>query len=387
MLPRLRKYTKKNRKLAQEKNLFTPLGFIALLRDVDYCESCRKTFPQGDSALNINDTFHATNDFIELVAYVAQMVPSFKNARDLLFKISGIDISVSQIQKIALYAGEKVHEKQMEAAEKAYDKPEIAAPFVMEKDKEDCILYIMTDGSQVNTRVKDKDGSTWKEMKLGMVFTDKDLRTVNDHVYIDNKEYTAYFGSVSEFKKLLFETAARAGYGKIKRVVIIGDGAKWIWNMCEELFPDAVCILDLFHMKENIYDYAKALFPNNEKKYTKWAKTVAYYIESDQVKKALKKINENPLPETAGKNVVNLTGYIMNNIDRINYLDYKNQGYYVGSGMIESGNKVVVQKRLKQTGMRWSREGGQRMVALRAKYESNKWEDVRNLIIDEKQAA
>jgi hypothetical protein len=317
-----------------------------------------------------------------MIAFVAQMIPSFKNARDLLKKIINIDISVSQIQKIASYAGEKVHEKQMEAANNAYDKPEMAAPHILEKDKEDCILYIMTDGSQVNTRVKDTDGSTWKEMKLGMVFTDKDLRTVNKHVYIDKKEYTAYFGSVSEFKKLLLDTAIRAGYGKINRVVLIGDGAKWIWNMCEELFPDAVCILDLFHTKENIYDYARALFPNDEKKYTRWAKTVAYYIETDQVKKALKKINETQLPKTASKNVVNLAGYIMNNIDRINYLEYKNKGYYVGSGMIESGNKVVVQKRLKQAGMRWSRNGGQSMVALRAKYESDQWDDVRALLYD-----
>ena len=360
---------------------------MRLLRDADYCDVCRKTFPQGDTALNINDTFRATNDFIEIVSFVAQMVPSFSNAKDLLSKTLSIDISVSQIQKIAEYTGRKVHEKQMKAANNAYDKPEIAAPQAREIDKKDCVLYIMADGSAVNTRVQGEDGSTWKEMKLGMVFTSKDIRKRNKHVYIDRKEYTAYFGSVGEFKKLLFETAARAGYGEIKRVVVIGDGAKWIWNMCEELFPDAVCILDLFHMKENIYEYARALFPYNEKEYTKWAKTVSYYIETDQVKKALNKINKHPLPETAKKNVINLAGYITNNASRINYLEYKNQGYYVGSGMIESGNKVVVQKRLKQAGMRWSKDGAQYVVALRAKYESNRWNDVRNLILEDRMAA
>lgn len=149
---------------------------------------------------------------------------------------------------------------------------------------------IHNDGSAVNTRIQDEDGSTWKEMKLGMVFTDKDIRKRNKHVYIEKKEYAAYFGTVGWFKKLIFEVAARAGYGNIKQVVIIGDGAKWIWNMCEELFPDAVCILDLFHMKENIFEYARALYPNQEKNYTRWAKTVSYYIETGQVKKALKKI-------------------------------------------------------------------------------------------------
>lgn len=378
---------KKNQKIGQEKRIFTSCGIMTLKRNADYCRHCRTTFPQGDMDLNISETFRATEDFIEKVAYIAQMVPSFGNAQDLLSKICGIDTSISQIQKIAEYAGRKVHENQMKFAENAYARPEVAAPQALEKDIVDCILYIMMDGSAVNTRIQDKDGSTWKEMKLGMVFTDKDIRKRNKHVYIDKKEYVAYMGSVDGFKKLVFEAAARAGYGRIKQVVVIGDGAKWIWNMCEELFPDAVCILDLFHMKENIFDYAKVLFPNNEKKYTKWAETVSYYIETDQVEKALKKVEGSPLPETAGKNTVNLAGYITNNISRINYLEYKKQGYYAGSGMIESGNKVVVQKRLKQAGMRWSKEGAQYMVALRAKYESNRWEDVQSLIIEGRQAA
>jgi hypothetical protein len=59
------------------------------------------------------------------------------------------------------------------------------------------------------------------------------------------------------------------------------------------------------------------------------------------VKKALQKNKQNPLPETANKNVVNLAGYITNHINHIDYLGYKNQSYYVGSGMIESGNKSL----------------------------------------------
>ncbi|MDQ2084935.1 transposase [Herbivorax sp. ANBcel31] len=65
------------------------------------------------------------------------------------------------------------------------------------------------------------------------------------------------------FKKFLFAAADRAGYGKIKETVIIGDGAQWIWNMVNEVFPDAVEILDYFHLNENINDYAKFLYPDN----------------------------------------------------------------------------------------------------------------------------
>lgn len=213
-------------------------------------------------------------------------------------------------------------------------------------------------------------------MKLGLTFLDKDIiKRKNDSAIITKKEYVTYLGSVNEFKKVLFDSAARAGYGKVKKVIVIGDGAHWIWAMSKELFPDAECILDYYHITENIYDYAREVFDYQEKKYKKWAEAVIYYVKTEQFKKALKKITDNPLPERANK-TVNLEGYIKNNMDKMKYLEYKNKGYYIGSGMIESGNKTVVQKRMKQAGMRWSVDGGQYMAVLRAKHESNRWSDV-----------
>lgn len=82
-------------------------------------------------------------------------------------------------------------------------------------------MYILTDGLQVNTRIEDINGSTWKEMKLGLIFNDKDVIRRGDGSYtIVKKEYGCYFGSIEEFKKLVFAAAARAGYGKIKEIVV-----------------------------------------------------------------------------------------------------------------------------------------------------------------------
>lgn len=316
------------------------------------------------------------------------MIPGFKNAEEVLLKLKGIKVSATQIKILSEEVGKELFEIQMNKANNAYSAPEKAAPSALEKDKKDTILYILMDGSAVNTRVQDEDGSTWKEMKLGLTFLDKDvIKRKNDAAIITKKEYVTYLGSVTEFKKVLFDSAARSGYGKVKKVVIIADGAHWIWNMCKELFPDAEYILDFFHMTENVYDYAKALFYNDEKKYKKWAETVIYYIKTEQIKKALKKISESPLSSEKSEKTVNLEGYINNNLDKINYLQYRNKGYYIGSGMIESGNKIVVQKRMKQAGMRWGIPGAQYMAVLRAKHESNNWNDVEKLIYGDTEAA
>jgi hypothetical protein len=80
------------------------------------------------------------------------------------------------------------------------------------------------------------------------------MRLRNDGVTHDllKKEYVSLLGNAEEFKKYVFECAVRNGYGEYKSTVVISDGATWIRDMCDEIFPGAVQILDFFHLKENI---------------------------------------------------------------------------------------------------------------------------------------
>ncbi|MDR0654893.1 MAG: hypothetical protein LBG22_01135 [Treponema sp.] len=101
---------------------------------------------------------------------------------------------------------------------------------IPDKAEKEGILYVMADGSGVNTRQKDEKGSTWKETKLGMVCTSEDLRTRKDEITqdIQKKEYVSYIGPAEEFKKYLFECAVRNGQGRYEQTVIVSDGAAWI---------------------------------------------------------------------------------------------------------------------------------------------------------------
>jgi hypothetical protein len=135
------------------------------------------------------------------------------------------------------------------------------------------IVYIMLDGAAIHTRKKDENGSSWRENKLGLVFRSADLRTRKDGVThaILRKEYVPYIGSVDRFKEPLFECAVRNGYGRYEQTIIVSDGAAWIRNMGEEVFPDALQILDLYHLAENSYSFGKYLFQGDEKRCTLWA--------------------------------------------------------------------------------------------------------------------
>lgn len=312
------------------------------------------------------------------IAYYAQNQASFE-AANLFRKEFKIEICAKEIEKIAWYIGKKVFEEDTAKAKEFYENMHTSIPVVGNPWGKRRILYIMLDGAAVNTRVEDTNGSTWRENKTVMAFTDKNIRIRGDgSKRIEQKEYAAFIGPVEEFKKYVLKTAINAGYGTIEQVVIIGDGATWIRTMCSELFPDGIQILDFYHLKENIYDYAKYLYPGNVAMYTKWAETLANRIEKGSIKSALKMIPQNKEKLPAG--VVNLSGYIKNNMDKINYKEYKSKGYYIGSGPIESANKKILQRRLKQAGMRWSVKGAQYILTLRTKVESDLWNEVEELI-------
>ncbi len=314
------------------------------------------------------------------IAFAGQMAPSFEAAERSFEYLTGLQISRSLIRQITEETGQKVYKQQMEKAEEAIARPEETVPSLLPHERRAGTLYVMVDGSQVNTRVKDQEGSSWKEMKLGLVYSDKNIitRKGGQSVLMD-KEYVAYWGDVNGFKKLLFEAAVTKGYGIYERVVVIGDGAHWIWKMYEELFPDAVQVLDYYHMCENVYGYAKYLYPSDEQKMKLWAESVISHIEEGEIDNALASIpvtGETKLPP----GVPNLFVYLTNNRNRMYYNEFQQSGLKVGSGAIESGNKKVIQQRMKQSGMRWGVETGQTIASLRAKNASGRWRDVEHLL-------
>ena len=183
------------------------------------------------------------------------------------------------------------------------------------------------------------------------------------------KEYISYIGAAEEFKKHLLACALRNGYGQFKEAVVLSDGATWIRNMIQELFPDAQQILDYFHLCENVHTYAKSLFNMDASKYTPWSSRICDLLKESKYKAVLQELE----PEKPTGCSVNLYGYISNNIRNIDYALYEKKGYFIGSGAIESGNQLILQDRLKRAGMRWNTETAQAMLTLKTKAESDIW--------------
>jgi hypothetical protein len=352
-----------------------------LYRDWFFCRSCGKGFSPLDTKLGLDQVGHKmTPEMAAKLAFAGQMAPSFETAQQSLYYLAGLEVSAFLIRQVTEETGAKVYTEQMKDAVQAMAQPEEVAPLRLPHQQKPGTLYIMTDGSQVNTREPGRDGSTWKEMKLGLVYSDDHVLThQGGQSTLINKEYVTKLGGVEDFKPLLFAAAARGGYGTYQQTVVIGDGAHWIWNACDELFPDAIQVLDYYHLCENVYKYGHSLHPFQDTRRTAWAETVIGYIEKGDVDAAIKCIpdlDKNHVPT----GTPNLAGYLQNNRHRLNYNELQQRGIKIGSGAVESGNKKVIQQRMKQSGMRWNVPTGQSVASLRAKNASNQWCDVERIL-------
>ena len=313
------------------------------------------------------------------IAFWGQNQPSFKKASDIIYRIYGFKISYITVMNITKFIGKIVYDYNYNNSLETWNNRTNLELSLLNKKG---TLYIQADGATVNTRIEDENGSTWKENKLGIFFSESDMYKRKDKSNIINhKEYVSYIGNVDTFRILVFAKAVELEYWKYETIVFISDGATWLRNMINELFPEAIQILDKFHLIENIYEYAKYIFNEDMKKVEKFKNKIIDYCYSNEYNLIVKELNKYKnisIPKTT----CNLPVYLENNKDKINYSKYEHNGWFVGSGAIESSNKTVVQLRLKQAGMRWSVDGANYIIALRCMCESDNWDKIEKIVVD-----
>lgn len=162
--------------------------------------------------------------------------------------------------------------------------------------------------------------------------------------------------------------------------IIIADGAHWFWDWASTLYPQASQILDYFHCKEYLCEFAKLVFQDKQER-DKWIKQQEDLLFSNKVSEVIDniKLRIGLNDEAMACEQKNIT-YYQNNQIRMLYGTYKAKGLLIGSGPIGSAHRNVIQKRMKLSGQRWGKSGLQQIANLRVAHKSNEWEKVVNII-------
>ena len=179
---------------------------------------------------------------------------------------------------------------------------------------------------------------------------------------IDSAESKDTDREPSEFAVRAWSAARRFGFAAAERRVVVADGAKWIWNTAEELFPDAVQIVDVWHAKERLWEVGRSLHGQGTERCRRWSEEVCAALDAGRTGDVLEELRRHGDDEAAAK----CAGYVEANRHRMRYPEFRAMGLPVGSGMVESACGTLVGERLKCGGMRWSVAGANDVLALRA---------------------
>jgi hypothetical protein len=234
------------------------------------------------------------------------------------------------------------------------------------------VQQLSVDGAMVP--LVHKEWAEVKSLALGSVGT----RRSKGEVVACTRElsYCSRLTDADHFRDLVAFAAHRRGTARAERVCAVADGALWIQRVWDWCCPQAVRILDFPHAAEHLSAAAQARYGAGSARAQSWLDTQLHELDQGDPDRVLAALRTLPAEEpgvTAAKVCGEELAYLETRRAQLAYADFHAQGYPIGSGIVESANKLVVEARLKGAGMHWARPNVNPMVALRAMYCSSRW--------------
>lgn len=292
----------------------------------------------------------------ELCVYFGQFT-CYASAEQMLTKVLRTSVSDSGIFRITNQIGGQC---------------QVGVPESYLQQADGQVVYAMADGSMVFTR---QDG--WKEVKVGRVFCENHHGPVSkDRSQVHRSLYVAHLGGHEQFEERLAELLDPLSR-RASTMVFISDGALWIRDFVSANYPDAVQILDFYHVKEHLGEWATSALADPQRR-SEWVERMAGLLLESDWQTVLDQVGHGPLGES--EEARKLVGYLESNAYRMDYRRYRENGWLIGSGPIEAAHRTVVQQRLKLSGQRWTIPNAQNVLNLRACNLSGQWDTVVNKI-------
>jgi hypothetical protein len=374
------------------KTFATVLGSLQLCRAWYYCRECGRGLAPRDDELGLTGGSMSPG-LSAMVDRVAAEGP-FAAGSELLAHLAGVSVGAKRVER-ASEANSQVlaHVLAAEVAALAEGDASVVGPTGEAPEK----LYVALDGTGVPTVAADVQGRAAKnadgvartrEAKLAVTFTqtklDDDGHPVRDP---GSSSYLATFEPAESFGRYAELAARRRGSDHAASVVILGDGAEWIWNLAERHFPGATHIVDLYHARQHLHAVNRTVAGAVADLGPGWSDRRVDQLDAGDIDALLAAFAELELTEVERAAVDKQLGYFRTNKTRMAYGTFRQAGLFVGSGVVEAGCKTIIAQRLKQSGMRWTTNGATGIFTLRCEQASGTWDDSRQRLHAHKRAA
>lgn len=382
-------------------------GLVKLVRRYDYCALCKHGHAPAQSKLGLPES--AFTPRVEEVATLMATTVPHGMAVNLVEKLLGVEVSVKAIEEMterrAHALATMLHDEAAQCGPldpKGLPVAEQVRP-VDATNKTPSVAYLEMDGVVPMTREEltakelsatdrrrqkqaKEEGArggrgrryrlVGREVKNAVLYqAEHCAREGSDRGCITDKSYVSHLGDWLTFAGLLWVALLRKRFDRAELLVVLSDGSDWIRSVCSWLPVPTLLILDLFHVKHRIWEVANELYGERTPRAARWAEAQCDRIEIGKAREVIQGLRFlGSQTKSPPEKVAELAEYLSNNLDRMNYPEYRARGLRVGSGAVESANYHVTGARLKLQGMRWSEAGAREMAYLRADLFNGNWE-------------
>jgi hypothetical protein len=336
--------------------VLTLFGEVQVRQWVGQCRTCGRLFGTLGELLRLVDGM--TPASASLVGLNAVAVP-YEPARKLILESAGLEVDDNRIKRLVDALGPHAKACMEEVGRLRRD------GFPPKGTR----VYVMMDGGRIRMR---EGGGVWREPCTALILW-------QDRFGRFHKRGISHPTDKERVLRVLDGWMKRFAPGTHWEVVVIADGAEWIWKWAEK-YPWVVGILDYYHVKENVWKAANVLHGEGTPEARHWADKIMDQLWRGWTRKAVRVLERmkprDPAAKEKRKAIETLAGYIERHAPMIRFGQNRNSGRFIGSGAIESACKQLFSMRMKGPGMFWSEAGAGNLMALRTLYITERWDQL-----------
>ncbi len=358
------------------RRMLTLVGWVEWRRRVGRCPNrCAGSHDAPfDAVLGIVPYQQTSIELVRLGCLLAVFLP-FELAMQLLSQLCGIRLSDDTVwqwvQQFGRQAMQQLNHELVNLQQGIEPAMESIAPTLTELP-----LVMAADGVSVPFRAQagtPKGRIRFQEVKIALLARLRSVatRSAQTKTRLEQRRLVAVLGNIEALQGRLQLEALRQGITTAPQVVWISDGARGFWRLFQQHFAGiAIGILDFYHAAQQLWEVAEA-YGNTLPTRTpqQWFERLRHQLRHGYVHCTIQELgrllNYPSTPASAKPALKRVQQYLSKHLAHLQYRQFKKQGFPIGSGMVESACKWLIEQRFKGTGMRWSEAGFNHLLHLR----------------------
>jgi hypothetical protein len=365
-----------------ERTFHTRFGPITVKRLRGWCRRCKDWRYPADPALGLSDTGGASPSVQEMAALTVSKMP-VQEASAVIERLTGVKLPPATLDREARRQGQRADKKRRQLDEQMRTgqgvqqmQPLPQEPFTLVIELDAWNIRERDDwGQSAQKRACGQEPQRWHWAYGGTCFRlDQRLEKATGRASILSRGTVMTRGGVDDLRQQLFAEAQRQGLAQANKVLVIADGALWIWNLAGDRFAQAQQRLDYYHASQHLWAVAHALHPEDETAARAWIKPLLKKLKAGRALSLLNDLHRlaRRLRKKKRQALASELNYLENHRDRMDYAAARRAGEPQGSGAMESTCRQY-QCRFKRPGQFWSYVGDEGLMCLETFWRNRRW--------------